>query len=75
MWGWKQRREDVVVIRLKARDDGTILAIIKGYDDSGGPVVAFGVGYDMVLALMAADSTIQGGFWKVDKPWTPGANS
>lgn len=59
-------------VRFKVRDDGTVLAIAKGLDSSGGPVVCFGVGYDFVLALMALDASIQGDNWRVDKPWKPG---
>jgi hypothetical protein len=58
-------------IRLKSRDDGTILGIAKGYNHEGMPIVCFGVGYDAVLALMALDATIQGDGWREDKPWKP----
>lgn len=64
---------DFAEFRLKARDDGTILAIAKGYDASGTSVVCFGVGYDPFLAILACDQTIQGGHWRVDKPWAPKA--
>lgn len=60
--------------RLKARDDGTVLAIAKGFDASGTPVVCFGVGYDPILSVLAIDRTIQGGHWRVDKPWQPANN-
>lgn len=68
---WWGEAEEFGELRLKFRLDSTYLAIAKGYDSSGGPVVAFGVGYDVVTALMAIDSTIQGGHWRVDKPWEP----
>ena len=68
---WWHDAESFGELRLKARDDGTVLAIAKGYDSAGGPVVAFGVGYDVVLALMALDGTIAGGHWRKDKPWQP----
>ena len=70
--GWLNRRDDFAELRLKARDDGTILAIAKGYGADGGPMVAFGVGYDVVLALMALGGSIQANRWRPDKPWTPG---
>lgn len=56
-------------IRLKARDDGTVLAIAKGYDSGGGPVVCFGVGYDALAALLAVNDTMNANNWRVDKPW------
>lgn len=68
---WLFSTTDFVEVRFKARDDGTVLGIAKGYDSSGGPIVCFGVGYDVVLALMALDATIAGGHWRVDKPWKP----
>lgn len=58
-------------LRLKLRDDNTVLAIAKGYGEDGGPIVCFGSGYDIVLALMALDSSMQGGNWRFDKPWQP----
>jgi hypothetical protein len=64
--------DDFSELRIKARDDGSVLAIAKGYDDAGSPVVSFGVGYDAILALMAIDQTIQGGHWRIDKPWDKG---
>lgn len=70
---WAGRVEDFSEIRLKARDDGTILAIAKGYGSDGAPVVLFGSGYDIVLALIALDGAIQGGKWRVDKPWPNGS--
>lgn len=67
--GWFDDRDDFRELRLKARDDGTILAVAKGYDSNGGMVVSFGVGYDVVTSLMALDGVIQSGAWRVDKPW------
>lgn len=61
--------EVFVELRVKVRDDGTVLAIAKGYGSDGSPVVCFGSGYGVAGALMAIDSTIQGGHWRVDKPW------
>lgn len=58
-----------VELRLMARDDGTTLAVAKGYDSDGGPVVCFGVGYGLVAAVMAIDATMNGGRWRVDTPW------
>ena len=72
LWSALAAADDFIELRLKSRDDGTVLAIMKSYDADGGPVVCFGVGYDPVLALMAIDATIQGGHWRTDKPWKPG---
>lgn len=65
--------DDFIALYLKARDDGTILAIAKKYASDGSPVVCFGSGYGVAGALMAIDATIQGGHWKVDKPWGGGS--
>lgn len=63
--------DDFRELRLKARDDGTTLAIAKSYESDGTPIVCFGSGYSVSGALVAIDATIQGGNWKVDKPWSP----
>lgn len=65
--------DDFIALYVKARDDGTILAIAKRYDSDGTPVVCFGSGYGVSGALMAIDATIQGGHWKTDKPWDGGS--
>lgn len=69
---WWNDDEEFSELRLKARPDGTTLAIAKGYGGDGGPVVCFGVGYGVPAALLAIDGTINGGRWKVDEPWQPG---
>lgn len=66
-----EANSDFVELRLKARDDGTTLGILKVFGPDGGPMVCFGVGYGAVLALMALEATIAGGHWKVDRPWQP----
>lgn len=63
--------ENFISLHIKARDDGTVLAIAKQYGDDGRPIVAFGSGYDVMASLMGLDSSIQGGHWRVDKPWQP----
>lgn len=63
--------EDFIELRIKMRFDGTTLGILKRYDSNGGPVVCFGTGYGVVLCLLALDATVQGGNWRVDKPWKP----
>lgn len=67
--GFSLGSDDFSELRCKARDDGTVLALVKGFGPDGGKVIAFGVGYDVILALMALDSTVQGGHWRIDKPW------
>lgn len=67
---WYNDVDEFLELRIKAREDSTYLAIAKGVDGKGGPVVCFGVGYDVAGALMSVDATIQGGHWKVDKPWS-----
>lgn len=54
-------------LSVNARDDGTLLAIVRGYGPDGGPVVCFGNGYDIAAALLAVDASLQGGHWKADK--------
>ncbi len=61
--------QDFVGLQLKAQDDGSVLAIIRAYGSDGAPMVAFGHGFDPMLALIALDATIQGGKWKEDLPW------
>lgn len=68
---WYNDTEAFAELRLKARPDGTTLAIAKGYDSAGGPIVSFGSGYGLAACLLALNSSIQGGNWRVDKPWTP----
>lgn len=62
-------REDFRELRLKARDDGTILAIAKAYGPDGTPMVAFGTGYDIVSCLMGLEGTLASSRWRVDKPY------
>lgn len=69
---WLEDEHSFRELRLKARDDETTIAVAKAYGADGGPVVCFGVGYGPILALMALDAAIQGGNWRVDKPWQPG---
>lgn len=71
LFAWCLDPNDFIELRFKARSDGTILAVAKGYDPAGAPVVAFGSGYDVVLALMAIDASINGGNWRRDKPYDP----
>lgn len=66
---WYGEEESFSELRIKAKADGTMLAIAKGFGPDGGPVVCFGSGYGLVACLMAIDATIQGGHWRVDKPW------
>jgi len=68
---WCNRVDEFNELRFKSRDDGTVLAIAKGYGSDGSPVVLFGSGYSYTLALVAIDSAIQGGEWRLDKPWSP----
>ena len=68
---WWDNETDFREVRVMSRDDGSMLAIAKGYDGEGGPVVAFGVGYGVAATLLALDTTIQGGRWKFDKYFQP----
>lgn len=68
---WLGEEEDFRELRVKARPDGTMLSIAKGYNGDGGEIVAFGSGYGFVGSLLALDATINGGHWKVDVPWVP----
>lgn len=68
---WWTQEDEFRELRFKARDDGTTLAIAKGFDSGGGETVCFGSGYGLVGAMMAVDAAIQGGNWRVDKPWKP----
>lgn len=66
------RESDFIEIRVKARDDGTCLTIVKAYSADGAPMVVFGSGYGVAAALMGVDGSIQGGRWRPDRPWKPG---
>lgn len=70
VYGLFSGSEDFVSLLVKAKDDGTYLAVLKKYAADGGPVVLFGSGYDVPGALMGLDLAAQGGAWKVDKPWS-----
>lgn len=62
--------EDVFVeLRILAREDGSTLTVFKTVGADGGPMVCFGSGYGAVGSLVALDRTVQGGHWRVDKPW------
>lgn len=67
---WWDDTDSFREIRIKVMPDGTTLAIGKGYGPDGGETVCFGVGYGVAAAILAIDSTIQGGNWRLDKPWT-----
>lgn len=67
---WWEQIDDFRELRIKARDDGSIIVIAKGYGPDGGPVVAFGTGHDVIFALMSIEGTISAGHWRFDKPWT-----
>lgn len=64
--------DSFIEFRAKARPDGTILVVAKQYGSDGGPMVSFGVGYGVTAALLAIESTIAGGHWRVDVPWEGG---
>lgn len=63
--------EQFVELRFKVMEDGTTLAIAKSYGSDGTPMVCFGAGYGSCAAMLAIDRTIQGGAWRIDKPWQP----
>ena len=71
LYAWLNNESDFREVRSMARDDGSTLAIAKGYDAEGAPVVAFGVGYGVVASFMALDATIHAGAWRVDKYFQP----
>jgi len=72
VYAWWNRAEDFGELRFKARDDGSVLAVAKGYDSDGSPVVAFGTGYDVVSALKGLEGAVARGGWRPDRPWTSG---
>lgn len=61
--------EDFAELRFKLKEDNTTLAIAKGFDAEGAPVVCFAQGYGVIGAFLAIDAAIQGNNWRVDKPW------
>lgn len=62
-------------IRIKARLDGTCYALVKRAGPDGGPLVAFGSGYDALSALHGLEGALHAGHWRVDKPYTNGHGS
>ena len=66
---WWNDWDEFSEIRVKVRPDNSLLAIAKGYDAAGGPVVCFGGGNDVISAFMALDGSINANAWRVDKPW------
>lgn len=66
---WMGDEDQFIELRIKLKDDGSCLAVAKGYGPDGGKLVCFGVGYGVLGACFAIDRTIQGGNWRVDKPW------
>ena len=64
-------QDDFISLYIKVRPDGSCLAVLKQYGSDGGPLVCFGTGYGVAGCIVALDASIQGGNWKVDKPWNP----
>lgn len=75
LFGELSNEGSFVELRVKARNDGTTLTILKVDGPDGGPLVCFGSGYGAAGALMAIDATIQGGRWRADKPWPRNSGS
>jgi len=69
VYAWLNRPEDFGELRFKAREDGSVLAIAKGYDGAGSPVVAFGSGYDVVSCLKGLEGAFARNGWRPDRPW------
>lgn len=65
---------DFIELRLKIRDDRTVLGILKRYGSDGAPMVCFGSGYGVTGALVGLEGTIAAGKWRLDKPWNPDGN-
>lgn len=61
--------DDFIELRIKAKPDGSTLALLKRFGSDGGPVICFGVGYGAVGSLMAINATVASGNWREDKPW------
>ena len=64
---WSGDEESFRRFQIKARDDGTFLAVASGYGADGTPMVCFGQGYGVIGALYGLDRAIQGDNWRVDK--------
>ena len=72
LWAVWNAEDEFIGMHVKARPDGSTLAVVKRYGADGGPVVLFGNGYGVAGAFMAADAAVQGDAWRVDKPWKGG---
>lgn len=70
VYSWLTRPDEFGELRLKARPDGTVIAVAKGYGSDGGPIVCFGSGYDALSALQGLEGALTANRWRPDKPWT-----
>lgn len=61
--------EDFISLLIKARDDGSCLAVLKRFGPDGAPNVCFGSGYGAVACILGLDASVQGGKWRFDEPW------
>lgn len=68
---WLFDEEQFRGLSFKPGVDGMTIAVAKGFSADGTPTVCFGSGYDVILALMSLDASMQGENWRVDKPWSP----
>lgn len=66
-------REDqgFLELRIKQRAYAEVVVVVKREDAAGGTEVLFGVGYDVLGALLGADGAMAGNRWREDRPWTP----
>jgi hypothetical protein len=71
VYHWMNQQDDFGQLSFKRREDGSVLAIAKGYGPDGTPVVAFGAGYDIVSACKGLEGTFARNGWRPDKPWSP----
>lgn len=67
--------EDFISFHIKMRDDGSVIGVLKRFGSDGGKLVCFGSSYTVSGCFVAVDATIQGGNWKVDKPWNGSGSS
>lgn len=70
LYAWLTDDESFERLSVKRRDDGSFIAVAKGYDSKGGPVVAFGSGLDVFSCLQGLQGAITAGNWREDKPWS-----
>lgn len=63
---------EFIELRVKQRGYADWLAIAKRVGADGGSEVIFGVGHDLVSALLGLNGAMAANRWRPDRPYKPG---